>query len=121
MTNPLFRGGDLRNALIAQEQEMLEKIGSLSENQVLDTLEDDLCNYFVEKYRVNPLQIDETCIQVDYGDAEIDISQRIDYAVFDGSRPAYVKGTRITVLRTIHRGQRTVQTSTVHVDRRAPG
>ena len=31
----------------------------------------DLCDYFVEKYRVEPVVIDESEIKVDYGDAQI--------------------------------------------------
>ena len=56
----------------------------------------DLCDYFVEKYRVEPVVIDESEIKVDYGDAQIDVSRRFEYAVFDRSGPAYVTGTRIT-------------------------
>ncbi len=40
--------------------------------------------------------IDESGIQVDYGDAQIDVSHRFEYAVFDRSTPTYVTGTRIT-------------------------
>ena len=50
----------------------------------------------MEKYSIDPLMIDESAIQVDYGDAQIDISHRFEYAVFDRSTPTYVTGTRIT-------------------------
>ena len=75
---------------------MLAEIDSLKENQILNTSEDDLCKYFVEKYKVEVLQIDESQIQVDYGDTKIDVSQRFEYDVFDKSRPFYVTGTRVT-------------------------
>ena len=75
---------------------MLAEINSLKENQILNTSEEELCNYFVEKYKVESPQIDESQIQVDYGDAKIDVSQRFEYDVFDKSRPFYVTGTRVT-------------------------
>ena len=62
----LFDGGDLIYVLQDQGQKMRNEINSLSENQILNTLEDDLCNYFFEKYKVETLQIDESQIQMDY-------------------------------------------------------
>ena len=96
MTSLLFNSADLRGVLTGQERTMFEEIGSLGEERVLNTSPEDLCNYFVKKYRIVPLAIDESAITVDYGDAQIDVSHRIEYAVFDRSRPAYVTGTRIT-------------------------
>ena len=96
MTERLFCGADLRDVLTAQEQALSKEIGSLSEDRVLSTSLVDLCDYFVEKYRVEAVVIDESEIKVDYGDAQIDVSRRFEYAVFDRSGPAYVTGTRIT-------------------------
>ena len=75
---------------------MSNEIGSLSEDRVLNTSPEKLCDYFVEKYSVDPLVIDESGIQVDYGDAQVDVSHRFEYAVFDRSTPTFVTGTRIT-------------------------
>ena len=75
---------------------MSNEIGSLSEDRVLNTSLEQLCDYFVEKYSVAPVVIDESGIQVDYGDAQVDVSHRFEYAVFDRSSPTYVTGTRIT-------------------------
>ena len=75
---------------------MSNEIGLLSEDRVLNTSPEQLCDYFVEKYSVAPLVIDESGIQVDYGDAQVDVSYRFEYAVFDRSSPTYVTGTRIT-------------------------
>ena len=96
MTDRLFSGADLRDVLTAQEQALSKEIGSLSEDRVLSTSPVGLCDYFVEKYRVEPVVIDESEIKVDYGDAQIDVSRRFEYAVFVRSGPAYVTGTRIT-------------------------
>ena len=98
MTNFLFRGADLRDLLAGQEQAISKEIGSSSEDRVLNTSAEELCNYFVGKYRIDPLEIDEAGIEVDYGDAQIDVSQRVEYAVFDRGRPTHVTGTRVTFL-----------------------
>ena len=50
---------------------MSKEIGSLSEDQVLNTSPDDLCDYFVEKHKFDPIEIDESGVTVDYGDAQI--------------------------------------------------
>ena len=83
--------------LAAQEQAISKEVDALDENQILNSSHSDLCQYFVEKYTVDPVRIDEEGIQVDYGDAQVDVSQRFEYAVFDRSRPAIVTGTRIAV------------------------
>ena len=75
---------------------MSNEIGSLSEDHVLNTSPEKLCDYFVEKYSINPLVIDESGIQIDYGDAQVDVSHRFEYAVFDRNSPTYITGTRIT-------------------------
>ncbi len=91
MTDLLFNGGYLSDALRAQGQKMSDEINSLDENRILNTSEEDLCNYFIEKYKVEALQIDESQIQTDYDDAEIDVSRRRDY-----DYTGHVTGTRIT-------------------------
>ena len=96
MTNLLFIDYNLDLVLKRQDKELSDDVESLSEDRVLNTSPEGLCNYFVEKYIVEPLQIDETGINADYGDAQIDISQRFDYAVFDRSRPYSITGTRLT-------------------------
>ena len=73
---------------------MADEIGSLSEARVLHTSPEELCDFFVEKYRVEPRVMDGSEIQADYGDAQIDVSQSIDYAALDQSRPTRVTGTQ---------------------------
>ena len=67
---------------------MRDEINSLNENRILNTSEDDLCNYFVKKYKVGVLQIDESQIQIDYGDARINVR--------DYGRLISLTGTRVT-------------------------
>ena len=55
-----------------------------------------MVKYLIEKHRINPLAIDETGIQMNYGDAQIDVRGDFRRAIFDMDRPVYVTGTRFT-------------------------
>lgn len=96
MTNLLFCDYDLGGVLAQQNQKLSSEVASLSEDRVLNTSPEDLCNYLVEKYTIEVAEIDESGINADYGDAKVDVSQRLEYAVFDRSRPLYITGTRLT-------------------------
>lgn len=95
MKGPLFRQHDLRDFLDARKRGIEQQIGSLAENQVLNSSHSDLCTYFVESNTIDAIEIDEEGIEIEYGDAQVDIRHRFDYAVRDRSRPAMVVGTRI--------------------------
>ena len=88
MTDFLFDGGYLDDAIRDRGQRMRDEINSLNENRILNTSEDDLCNYFVKKYKVEALQIDESQIQSDYGDARINVR--------DYGRLISLTGTRVS-------------------------
>ena len=96
MTRQLFSDKDLRTVLSRQEKALSNEINSLAEARILNTSPEDLCTYLVTKYRVEPVQIHEQGIHVDYDDTQVEVTRRFDYAVFDTSRPTYVTGTRIT-------------------------
>ena len=94
MSDLLFNDCRLGDFLTRQEKALTDEINQLTEEQVLNASGEDLCNHFASKYCVDALEVNESGIQVDYGDAQVDISQRIEYAVFDRSQPACVTGTR---------------------------
>ena len=96
MTNLLFCNHDLGNVLTQQDQKLSNEVASLSEERVLNTSPEDLCNYLVGKYAFEAAHIDESGINADYGDAQVDVSQRFEYVVSDRSRPLYIIGTRLT-------------------------
>ena len=95
MTLRLFSDDSLGSVLAGRQQAWSKEIDSLSESQILNTPSEDLCSYFVEKHRVEPIVLDESAIQVDYGEARVDVSRRFEYAIIDRNRPHYVTGTRI--------------------------
>ncbi len=96
MTAPLFHDADLRSVLTVKERALSNEIIALGEDRVLNTSLEDLCDYFVERHEVEPIVIDESGVQVDYGDAQIDVSHRFEYVVDDRSTPTFVIGTKIT-------------------------
>ena len=95
MTFRLFRGAHLGSVLDGHQQACSEEINSLSESRILNSSPEDLCDYFVEKYRVGPIVLDESAIQMNYGDAQVDVSRRWEYRIIDSRGPYYVTGTRI--------------------------
>ena len=96
VTIQLFRDYDLGRVLTSQGEELSKEVGSLSEDQVLSASPEDLCSYFVGKFSVDVLEIDETAIQTTYDDAQLDVSRRIEYLVLDESKPFYVNGSKFT-------------------------
>ena len=97
MADPLFRQYNLSSVLEAQKQALSNEIASLAEDRILNTSPSDLSKYFVDKYTIEPIKIDEEGIHQEYADTQIDVSNRFNYAVFDRSRPAMVSGTRIAL------------------------
>ena len=95
MTDLLFNTYALRDALDSQERTIAKEVDSLEENQILNSSPSDLCKYFVEKYTVETIAIDEERIQADYGDVQVDVNRRFDYIQRPGGGPTLVTGTRI--------------------------
>ena len=95
MPDQLFNRGDLRSFLINHGQELNQEISSLSEHQILNSSPNDLGDHFVQKYLVDTIEINETGIQADVEDTQVDVSHRMEYTVFNQNRTIYAKGTRI--------------------------
>ena len=96
MTEPLFHTYDLRNTIENQGQALTKEINSMGENEVLNTSQEDMVKYLTEKYKFNTLVIDESGIQMDYGDAQIDVSGDFRRVIFESGGPFYITGTRVT-------------------------
>ena len=96
MTEPLFHTSDLRRTIENQGQKLAQEINSLKESEVLNTSQEDMVKYLTEKWRIDPLEINESEIQMDYGDAQIDVSGDTRRFIFDRSGPFYITGTQVT-------------------------
>ena len=95
MTEPLFHAYNLRQTIENQGQKLDEEINSLKESEILNTSQEDMVKYLTEKWRINPLEINESEIQMDYGDAQIDVSGDTRRVFFDRSGPFYITGTQV--------------------------
>ena len=96
MDDLLFYTYDLSKVIENQDHALVNEINSMTENEVLNTSQEDMVQYLIEKYRIDAPEIDEASIQMDYGDAQIDVSREFLRVIFDRSRPFYITGTRVT-------------------------
>ena len=96
MADRLFSAHDLSEVIENQGHALTNEINSMTENEVLNTSQEDMVQYLIEKYRIDAPEIDEASIQMDYGDAQIDVSNDFLRAISDRSRPFYIAGTRVT-------------------------
>ena len=96
MSEMLFYKYDLQATIENQGRAIVADINSMKETEVLNTSQEEMVKYLIEKHRINPLAIDETGIQMNYGDAQIDVRGDFRRAIFDMDRPVYVTGTRFT-------------------------
>lgn len=76
----------------------LEKeVNVCDRNQLLDRSVDDLCEYFVNKFRVNIPTINRKEIKKDYEDTQVVVSGNPMYAADDQSGPVYTPGVRFEI------------------------
>lgn len=73
------------------------EINNWDGNQLIDTLIDDLCQYFVKKYRVDIPVLNRSEIKKDYEDMRIDASRDPTYITENQGGPIYVNGVRIEI------------------------
>lgn len=95
--NYLFNEIDWHSVDSYQRAKLGEEIDGMDGDRLLNTSVDDLCEYFVQQYRIDVpvLNVDE--IVADQSETEIDVSQDPLRFIPDRSRPAYIKGTAIEV------------------------
>lgn len=93
----LFSNVDWFTVQQNQQERMLTEIDEMNGNRLLNTSADDLCTYFVEKYRIDVPVLQEDAIVVDQHEVQIDVSHDPRRAIMDRSRPFYVAGTAIEI------------------------
>jgi hypothetical protein len=92
----LFVRNDLSMVLQIQTEKAIQAVDAYDANRLLNTNVDDLIEYFVVEYRIEPIQIDDDQISVDQKETKVDVSRDPSRIIDDRSRPLYVDGTRIT-------------------------
>jgi len=90
----LFNSGDLQATLDARERDMLAEIDGYDGDLLLNTTVDDLCRYFAEKYRVEPLAIQQDGIQADHRETKAEFNDGYDRQRRD--RTVYVPATAVS-------------------------
>ena len=90
----LFYTHDLRQVIETQGRALDKEIDSLTENEVLNTSEEDMVEYLTGKYRIHPLIIGETGVRADISSSR--------FLLIDPSRPI----TTSTPVENTHRQTR---------------
>lgn len=99
MQDLFFHGhGELRELFEKVKETAKREVEGYNDNALLNSSEEDLVKYFSDQYFLDPpiLAADKTTISHPR-DIDIDVSQDRMRAVFDRSRPCYVKGVTVTV------------------------
>jgi hypothetical protein len=74
---------------------MFKEIDSIEGNRLLNTSVDDLCDYFEQRFKIEPPQLRDE-ITVDQNEVQVDVSHDRGRIIFDRGRPFYLKGTSIS-------------------------
>lgn len=94
--NELFNGHDWSSFIDSNRQSLGKEIDLINGDRLLNTSEDDLVKYFIEKYYFNVPIINEFEISVDQNEIDIDVSKDPTRSFFERNQAFYVKGTQIT-------------------------
>ena len=97
MDNHLFSDHDWFSVQQYQLKKLEEAIADWDENRLLNTSVEDLCEYFVEEYRIDVPILDRDKIIVARHETEVDVSRDPSRIIIDRSQPVYVSGTEIEV------------------------
>lgn len=92
----LFSENLLYDVLSRREEEMFREIDTIEGNRLLNTSVEDLCDYFVQKYKFEVPRLLEEGITVDQQEVPIDVSKDPRRYILDRSQPYYIRGTAVT-------------------------
>ncbi len=96
MDDLLFSETKLREVLEIYESMMFTELDGIDPNRLLNTSVDDLCDYFEQEYTREIPRIDESGIQVDQGETQVDLSRDQNRLILDRNTPFYMTGTRVS-------------------------
>ena len=78
-------------------EELKNEIDIWGENELLSTSTEDLCKYFVDKYRIDIPILNTDDIVVDQEETQVDVRGDVSYNIVDPSQPFHVPGIRIEI------------------------
>lgn len=95
-TDYLFTEGDLRATLENVEAKLRAEVEQYEPNRLLNTPVDDLCSFFAQKFRVEPLSLQDQDTTTDQQETKVDVSRDRDYNFYHGSDgPHMVPATEV--------------------------
>lgn len=91
----LFNKVDWFSVERSQNEAMINEITSYNADKLLNTTNDALVGYFIQKYTMSVPILNRDAMIADQKEIDIDISQDPMRMVLDRSQPTYIKGTMI--------------------------
>ena len=92
----LFEKSDWHGFVEGNRKALLDEVSKINGDRLLNTSEEDLIKYYIEKYYFDVPILNEEGISVDQSEVDIDVSNDPTRFFYDRSGPFYVKGTKIT-------------------------
>lgn len=93
----LFSDFDLRAVMESQRNALQAEVDELEQNRLLNTSEQDLIDYFVDKYTIEPPVLLRDEITADQREIKVDARHHGDRWIRDASRPFYIPGQQIDI------------------------
>lgn len=94
----LFNRVTIFDVLQSQKQRLNEKIQSLQADYLLNASEQDLIGWLTDEFKLDVPSIDESKIETEHREIQIDVSGDPYRMIFDRSRPFYMPGTEVTFI-----------------------
>ena len=95
--NHLFSTYDWFSFEQHQLEKLKEEVAGWDENRLLNTSVENLCKYFVEKYRIDVPVLDMNEITVGRRETQVDVSRDPRRRIIAPIRPVYVSGIEIEI------------------------
>ena len=98
-TDHLFAENNLDAVLRGRAQRIPELVGDVPRDQFLASSDDELVEYFLSEFRVEPLVIYEDRMEREQSETKVDVTGRFDWDPFPEERrgPKLVPGTEVKV------------------------
>ena len=93
----LFSDLDLRGVIDHQREQIAKEVEGLESNRLLNTSEEDLIRYFVEKYTLEAPVLLRDEMTADQRETQVDARHHGNRWIRDTSRPFYIPGQQIDI------------------------
>lgn len=97
MQSLLFNNADWHSVDRHQRDELTKEINSINGDRLLNSSVDDLCEYFVKKYRIEVPLLNKEDIVADQRETQLDVSGDPRRYFSNPGQPFYVNGTTIEI------------------------